>query len=112
MQALAALGAAGLGAAVAFVASPARRSPKRPAAYDLRNDTELMPNSRFREIDYIETNELWQECEKDLLDSGTAPANVGSITLLTTLFKSAWKGHFSDVRVREHKKRRSRKRSD
>jgi|TARA_B110000261_G_scaffold145974_1_gene169769 hypothetical protein len=59
-----------------------------------------MPNSRFREIDYIETNELWQECEKDLLDSGTAPANVGSITL----FKSVWKGHFSDVRVREHKK--------
>lgn len=44
---------------------------------DLRDDTECMPNSRLRQLDYIQHNELFAECKQDLLDAGTSPDAIG-----------------------------------
>ena len=45
---------------------------------DLRDDTESMPNSRLRQLDYIEHNELFAECKKDLIDAGTSKDAIGT----------------------------------
>ena len=48
---------------------------------DLRDETEFMPNSHFRELDFIEEKGLFGECKSDLIESGTPPGSVGSFTL-------------------------------
>lgn len=48
---------------------------------ELRRDTEIMPNLRNvkeRQIDYIEVEELFNECRQDLIDSGTHETAIGS----------------------------------
>ena len=37
---------------------------------DLREETEFMPNTNFRELDFIEEKDLYAECKSDLLESG------------------------------------------
>ena len=44
---------------------------------ELREDTECMPNSRLRQIDYIQDKELFAECKSDLVDAGTADNKIG-----------------------------------
>ena len=67
---------------------------------DLRDETEYMPNTSFRELDFIEEADLYQECKSDLLESGTHHSMVGSLQL----WKKVWKGHFGDVKIRKHRR--------
>ena len=67
---------------------------------DLRDETEYMPNSSFRELDVIEEANLYQECKSDLLESGTHHSTVGSLQL----WKKVWKVHFGDVKIRKHRR--------
>ena len=67
---------------------------------DLRDETEFMPNSHFRELDFIEEKDLFDECKSDLIESGTPSGSVGSFTL----WKDVWSGHFGDVKIRKHRK--------
>ena len=46
---------------------------------DLYDDTECMPNSRQRQIDFIEKQELFAECKSDLRDAGTLESSIGSM---------------------------------
>jgi hypothetical protein len=48
---------------------------------ELQRDTEIMPNLRNvkeRQIDYIEVEELFNECRQDSIDSGTHETAIGS----------------------------------
>ena len=45
---------------------------------NLWDDTEAQPNSRLRQLDYIEKNELYDECVGDLTDAGSPLSIVGS----------------------------------
>ena len=67
---------------------------------DLRDETEYMPNTSFRELDFIAEADLYQECKSDLLESGTHHSMVGSLQL----WKKVWKGHFGDVKIRKHRR--------
>ena len=65
----------------------------------LREDTEIMPNTRERQLDYIEIGELYKEYVQDDKDAGSSDDSIAS----RTLWQRVWKEHFSDLVVREHK---------
>ena len=67
---------------------------------DLRTDTELMPNTSVRELDYIEERDLFKEYTSDMRDSGCAGELIASITT----WRKIWHGEFGDVRIRKHKR--------
>ena len=67
---------------------------------DLREETEFMPNTNFRELDFIEEKDLYAECKSDLLESGAHESNIGSIKL----WKQVWKAHCGDVKIRKHRR--------
>ena len=67
---------------------------------DLRVDTELMPNTSVRELDYIEESDLYKEYRSDMRESGCAPNLIAGLTL----WKSIWHGEFGDVKIRKHKR--------
>ena len=59
-----------------------------------------MPNTNFRELDFIEEKDLYAECKSDLLESGAHESNIGSIKL----WKEVWKAHCGDVKIRKHRR--------
>ena len=67
---------------------------------DLRTDTEIMPNTSVRELDYIEESDLYKEYRADMRESGCAPELIGSMTYWRTI----WHGEFGDVKIRKHKR--------
>ena len=58
-----------------------------------------MPNTRERQLDYIEIGELYKEYVQDQKDAGSTDDCISS----KTLWRRAWNEHFSDLVVREHK---------
>ena len=52
---------------------------------ELREDTECMPNSRLRQLDYIKKSELFAECIQDLVACGTHKDRIGSYVSGTLL---------------------------
>ena len=77
-------------------------SPQFMSAYghmkELRRDTDVMPNSRERHLDYGEINEFYAEYVADAkeADGGLEVASID-------VWRGVWKGHFSDVKIREIK---------
>jgi hypothetical protein len=65
----------------------------------LREDTEIMPNTRERQLDYIEIGELYKEYVQDQKDAGSTDDCISS----ARLWRRVWLEHFSDLVVREHK---------
>ena len=73
-------------------------SPQFMSAYghmkELRRDTDVMPNSRERHLDYGEINEFYAEYVADVkeADGGLEVASID-------VWRGVWKGHFSDVKI-------------
>ena len=59
-----------------------------------------MPNTQFRELDFIEEEDLYVECCEDLKDSGTHDSFIGS----KTLWRAVWKQDFPEMRIRKHRR--------
>ena len=93
----------GKGKAAEAVADAAEDSVEFMSAYgwlkDLREDTECMPNTRERQMDFMEVSELYNEYVQDQLDTGSMRKCIAS----QGLWRGTWKGHFSDLKIREHK---------
>jgi len=61
---------------------------------ELRRDTDVMPNSRERHLDYGEINEFYAEYVADVKD-----ADGGLEVASIDVWRGVWKGHFSDVKI-------------
>ena len=59
-----------------------------------------MPNTQFRELDFIEEEDFYVECCEDLKDSGTHDSFIGS----KTLWRAVWKQDFPEMRIRKHRR--------
>ena len=66
---------------------------------DLREETEVMPNTRERQLDWVEHNELYREY---VTDSEEAGSTKGAIASFAT-WKRVWELHFTDLKIREQK---------
>ena len=66
---------------------------------DLREETEVMPNTRERQLDWIEAGELFKEYQEDQEEAGSTKGSIAGFTL----WKKVWELHFADLKVREQK---------
>ena len=66
---------------------------------DLREETEVMPNTRERQLDWIEAGELFKEYQEDQEEAGSTKGSIAGFTL----WKNIWELHFADLKVREQK---------
>ena len=66
---------------------------------DLREETEVMPNTRERQLDWVEHNELYREY---VTDSEEAGSTKGAIASFAT-WRRVWELHFTDLKICEQK---------
>ena len=66
---------------------------------DLREETEVMPNTRERQLDWIEAGELFKEYQEDQEEASSTKGSIAGFTL----WKKVWELHFADLKVREQK---------